>query len=85
MGWYHPLGSSNHQLFPLVRSQKVAYKEGDHSLGVHALSDVELVVLEVGNDLLGECLGVLLENGDSVGVGLLELGLDGLHVTLEVG
>lgn len=62
-----------------------AYKENDHSLGVHALSDVELVVLEVTDNLLGKVLGALLESGNSVGVGLLELCLDGLHVTLEVG
>jgi hypothetical protein len=49
----------------------IAYKESDHSLGVHALSNVEFVVLEVTNDLLGEGSGVLLESGDSVGVGLL--------------
>lgn len=61
------------------------HKEADHAIGVHALSDVELVVLEVGNNLLGEILSALLESSNSVGVGLLELRLDGLHVALKVG
>lgn len=64
---------------------KITHKEADHAVGVHALSDVELVVLEVGNNLLGEILSALLEGSDSVGVGLLELSLDGLHVALKVG
>jgi hypothetical protein len=64
---------------------ELAYEENDHSLGVHALSDVEFVVLEVTDNLLGKLLSTLLESSDSVGVAGLELSLDGLHVTLEVG
>merc|ERR1712032_830555 len=67
------------------RSVLSVVQQGDHTLWVHALSDVELVVLEVGDNLLGELLGTLLESRDTVRVGLLELGLDSLHVTLEVG
>jgi hypothetical protein len=29
-------------------------EENDHAIGVHGLADEELVVLEVGDDLLGE-------------------------------
>ena len=61
------------------------HEQGDHSLGVHALSDVELVVLEAADDLLGKVLCALLESRDSLRVGLGELGLNGLHVALEVG
>ena len=42
----------------------------------------KFVVLEVGNNLLGKGLSTLLEFVNLVRVGLLELGLDGLHVTL---
>jgi hypothetical protein len=54
-----------------IDTGEIAYKESDHSLGVHALSNVEFVVLEVTNDLLGEGSGVLLESGNSLRVGLL--------------
>lgn len=53
-----------------------------HAIGVHGLADEELVVLEVGDDLLGEALGALLESGNLL-VGstpLLEALLDLLHV-----
>ena len=63
----------------------VTYEKSDHALRVHALSNVELVVLEVANNLLGELLSSLLESGDTLRLGLLEVLLDGLHVTLEVG
>lgn len=59
-----------------------------HAIGVHGLASVELEVLEVGQELLLDVgLGTLLELGDLLRVGalLLELGLDGLHVALEVG
>lgn len=68
-----------------VSIMQITHKEADHAVGVHALSDVELVVLEVGNNFLGEILSALLESSHSVGVGLLELRLDGLHVALKVG
>ena len=53
-----------------------------HSIGVHGLANQKLVVLEVGNDLLGEGLCALLELLDIVGTGLLllQLRLDRLHV-----
>lgn len=62
-------------------------EENDHSIGVHGLADEELVILEVGNNLLGVTSSTLLESGDlfiggAVGLhGLLDL----LHVALEVG
>lgn len=43
----------------------------------------EFVVLEVGDDLLCEGLGTLLESLNTLGLRLLELRLDGLHVALE--
>lgn len=58
-----------------------------HSVWVHGLADVEIVVLEVTDDLLGVTSSTLLELGDlligsSVGLhGLLDL----LHVSLKVG
>ena len=61
------------------------HKETDHALGVHALTNEELVVLEVADDLLGEGLSALLEGRDTLGVCLLEVGLNGLHVALKVG
>lgn len=50
----------------------------------HGLGGVELVVVELGEDALGEGLGSLHEVSDAVGVGLLQVGLNGGHVTLEV-
>jgi hypothetical protein len=57
-------------------------EEDDHAIGVHGLASEELVVLEVGDDLLGVTGSTLLESGDFLGGGalLLELGLDHLHV-----
>ena len=57
-------------------------EEDDHAIGVHGLASEELVVLEVGDDLLGVTGSTLLESGDLLGGGalLLELGLDHLHV-----
>lgn len=69
----------------LIIRRPSTYKQSNHAIRVHALSDVELKVLEVGNNLLCESLCTLLECGDSLRVGFLELGLDGLHVALEVG
>ena len=60
-------------------------KERNHALGVHFLANVELVVLEVGDDLLGERGRALLEGLYPVGLALLELAFNRLHVTLEVG
>ena len=56
-----------------------------HGIGVHGLAGVELPVLEVGNDLLGEAGGARLERLDLLGrlALLLELGLDGLHVACD--
>jgi hypothetical protein len=61
-------------------------EEDDHAVGVHRLSGVELVVLEVGDDLLGEAL--------SLGLAVLDLGLvstlglesllNGLHVACRL-
>lgn len=57
-----------------------------HGIGVHGSADQELVVLEVGDDLLGETLGTLLElldlvlAGTVLGHGLLDL----LHVGCKV-
>ena len=59
-------------------------EKGDHAIRVHVLASVELVVLEVADDLLRVVGGALLEGGDTVRVGLGELGLDGLHVALRV-
>ena len=53
-----------------------------HGIGVHGLADQELVVLEVGNNALGESLSTLLELLDLVLAGAVggELLLDLLHV-----
>ncbi|KAI3488803.1 hypothetical protein L1887_47144 [Cichorium endivia] len=60
-------------------------EESDHALGVHGLAGEELPVAEGADDLLGKGGGALLKGGDAVRVGLGELGLDRLHVALEVG
>lgn len=59
-------------------------EERNHAIGIHFFANVELIVLEVGNDLLCERGRALLEGGYSIGLALLELGLDCLHVSLEV-
>lgn len=65
---------------------QVQAKRNVHGIGVHGSADQELVVLEVGDDLLGETLGTLLELLDFVlagavgGHGLLDL----LHVGYDV-
>lgn len=43
------------------------------------------IYLEVGNDLLDKSGSLLLKFGNTVRVGFLELSLDGLHVTLDIG
>lgn len=55
-------------------------EEDNHAIGVHGLASQELVVLEVGDDLLGESLSTLLKRLDLVRVVLLEVCLDLLHV-----
>jgi hypothetical protein len=57
-------------------------EEDDHTVGVHGLAGVELVVLEVANDLLGEAgsLGLELLDGGLVSALGLESLLDRLHV-----
>lgn len=54
-----------------------------HGIGVHGLANEELVVAEVGNDLLGEALGTSLEFLDLVVAGAT--GLEGLLDLLHVG
>lgn len=44
----------------------------------------EFVVLEVGDDFLSVSSGSALEGINTIGLGLLQLGLNGLHVALEV-
>src|SRR5688500_1057835 len=58
-------------------------EKNDHTVGVHGLAGVELVVLEVADDLLGESGGLGLEVLDSglVSALVLESLLDRLHVT----
>jgi hypothetical protein len=60
-------------------------EEDDHAVGVHGLAGEELVVLEVGNDLLGvaRSLGLEVLNGGVVGALGLETLLDGLHVAYD--
>jgi len=50
----------------------------------HGLSGVELIFGEVAEDALGEGLSSLHEVSNTLGVGLLEVGLDGTHVGLQV-
>ena len=59
-------------------------EEGDHAIGVHVLASVELKVLEVGNDLLGEGLSTLFEGLHTFRLVLLKVSLNGLHVALHV-
>lgn len=67
--------------------KKTKQKNDIHSVGVHGLANKELVVLEVGNDLLGVGRGAGLKGLDVVVAGTLGLHglLDLLHVGLEVG
>jgi hypothetical protein len=53
-----------------------------HSIRIHRLANIEVVVLEVGNNLLGICRGPLLESGDRVIISAfcLQRFLDLLHV-----
>ena len=71
----------------MIKASYAVVEEGNHAVGVHALAGVELVVLEVGDDLLREVLRALLERLDlgRVRALLLEVALDRLHVALEVG
>jgi hypothetical protein len=57
-------------------------EEDDHTIRVHGLASVELVVLEVGDDLLGETRGLGLEvlDGGLVSALVLEGLLNCLHV-----
>jgi hypothetical protein len=57
-------------------------EEDNHTVGVHGLASIELVVLEVGDDLLGEAgsLGLELLDGSLISALVLESLLDGLHV-----
>lgn len=57
-----------------------------HAIGVHGLADEELVVFEVGNDLLGESLSTLLELLDLLlaGAPFGERLLDLLHVACRI-
>jgi hypothetical protein len=57
-------------------------EEDNHAVGVHGIAGEELVVLEVGNDLLSELLGSSLEllDGLLVSALVLERLLDRLHV-----
>lgn len=55
----------------------------NHGLRIHGLTSVELVVTKVFQDLLDVALGTLLEGSNTAGIALLELGLDGLHVSLD--
>lgn len=70
------------------KEKKRKQKNNDiHSVGVHGLANKELVVLEVGNDLLGVGRGAGLKGLDVLVAGTLGLHglLDLLHVGLEVG
>ena len=57
-----------------------------HSIGIHRLADIEVVILDVRNDLLRKRLGTGLELLDRIiaGATVLECGLDLLHVVFEM-
>ena len=57
-------------------------EKGDHAIRVHVLASVELVVLEVGDDLLREGLCALLKSLNTIRLRLLKVRLHSLHVTL---
>lgn len=57
--------------------------KNNHTVGVHGLTSVKLKVLELGDNLLSVGLSTLLKSGSLLRV--LNLGLDSLHVRLEVG
>ena len=61
-------------------------EENHHAIGVHALSDEELKVLEVADDLLSIGLRTLFELGDEgvIGAVCLHDFLDLLHVACEI-
>lgn len=59
-------------------------QQNQHSIWVHGLTGVELPVVEGTNNLLDVLLSTLLKDLNLVWVGLLQLSLDGLHVTLDV-
>ena len=60
------------------------YKEKDHSLGIHALSHVKLEIFEIRDNLLRKVLSTLFKLCYAVWVRCLKMGLDSLHVSLEV-
>lgn len=66
-------------MFSPVYWRRASAIKSEHLAGV----TYEFVVLEVADDLLGECLGTLLERLDLIRRVLLEVGLDGLHVALH--
>ena len=59
-------------------------EEGDHPIGIHGFAGVGLEILEIADNLFGEDGSLRLEGRDPVRVRLLEFGLDGLHVPLEI-
>lgn len=59
--------------------------DGAHGSVVEGGAKVEDVVIELADDLLDEGLGLSHERLDTVGVLLLEVSLDSLHVLLDVG
>ena len=59
-------------------------EERNHAIGIHFFANVELIVLEVGNDLLGEGLSTLFEGLHTFRLVLLKVSLNGLHVALHV-
>lgn len=59
--------------------------DGAHGCVIEGGAEVEDVVVKVAKDLLDKGLGLGHEGLDAVGVLLLEVSLDSLHVLLDVG
>jgi hypothetical protein len=60
-------------------------EEGNQAIGIHGFTSIELEILEISTDFLEVIRGPLFKGLDTIRVRLLELGLDGLHVALDVG
>lgn len=70
---------------PVHRCNYPVVEEGDHALGFHFFTSIELEIAEVGDNLLGVHLSRLLKVFDTFRPLSLELFRDVFHISLQVG
>jgi hypothetical protein len=69
-----------------IRSRSILtiIQQNDHGIRIHFISSIELPIFEIADNFLGIVLCGFLKGTNTVGISLGEMGLDSLHVSLQI-